>query len=422
MEPLSAQQVRMFLNQEVIWADNELKRLAEARSEHAALLQKTRLNLEEAWQSLLATLVPSIDPQDLTTAGLRVHLPALASDSHNLRERRRAELATVLARCADDPDLRKRDALGLELSMALPPLAETIKSLSDSVEPVRSEPSWAELLASDYGTEQYAVPFWNLTYYRLWKQADEIVERHGANVGANNFSDLRRKWLQEAQALGTLLENQKELQDRQSRLLALQREESDAAGALQALDVWSLAAARGLVRAQLEDLAEADFIDLMCDVPALKVGAKRVSAVAAKCRYLEAIGREWLWMPEQDLIARVKKLKHNMSKFARPKYAGQAFQEDEVHARYGLDRNRWNTRWNRYHATTRSIVVFQDYDAYDPLRDVIWWDVMTGGQTKARFIPEVNEAYESRRHHHAHDAVTEEHEARDNVVLYADAS
>ena len=46
-------------------------------------------------------------------------------------------------------------------------------------------------------------------------------------------------------------------------------------------------------------------------------------------------------------------------------------------------------RRHRYDEGYQTIVYFDRYDAFDYARDMLWWDLMTGGRYEGDYIPEV---------------------------------
>ncbi len=100
-----------------------------------------------------------------------------------------------------------------------------------------------------------------------------------------------------------------------------------------------------------------------------------------------------------------------------PKKQGFRMTQEEFDRRFRDRNDAWNKRWQRYDTTRSQIIVYERYDTYDPVADVIWWDIMTDGRLDGNFIPEVHHHHDvhgfHHHHHHHHDdafgAVADDH-------------
>ena len=79
-----------------------------------------------------------------------------------------------------------------------------------------------------------------------------------------------------------------------------------------------------------------------------------------------------------------------ITKLIRPKNIGRHWQDADYQRRFGKDRTvSWSKRRSRIRDARTRVVEFHDYSRWDPMRDFLWWDVMTDGQLDGNFIDEV---------------------------------
>jgi hypothetical protein len=383
----------------------ELQTLADERRRHTATTASLRGELEEAWRALLEIALPDLEPAGLDGAAQQLALPALGAREVTRRmAERKAQLSAVIAQIDADPAMRERDATLAKLDIRRRGLDEQLEPLQGSLQKLEAEPDFADLIASGYGTETYARKWWQRGFFRHWKRADEVVAKHGPRLSAEDFGQVRGRYLREREAAQTFLQERAEIEAQAGHLVDLTERRRDAEAGLGELPAWALGAVRARLREHLHSLPDQERMPLYAGSRPLELAGKRVSGIEAKLRYFSAIGDEWLMRPQVDLQRRLEKIERLLAKLAAsPRKLGQRYDRAEMEAKLGLPADRLRERRERYAESAHNIVVFQNYDAFDYMRDYLWWDLMTGGHTKASFIPEVSE-YRAREHVSSDDA------------------
>lgn len=375
----------------------ESDRLAAAEKQHREEQSRQRQELEAAWRQYLETALPDTAPATLDATAARLQIPNLcAADVAHRKEERRAALGAEVARIDADDRYVRRESLLNANEIRMTELVDGIRALEPGIEALEREPRFAELIGSGYGTDRYERRWYQLSYYNDWKHGDLVLEHHGQRMGVKTFGELRTKHLEEKRALETFIQERASLEADSSAIQELARRRSEAAASLGSLDAWALGDTRARIREHLHALPDADFVGVAANAPALVLAAKRVSAIAAKVRYLDEIGTHWLEGRREELERWRAKLEKGATKLSRPGKRN-SFESQEIEQKYGLPRERWADGWQEYQQASQSVVTFQRYDAYDPLRDLLWWDYMTGGSLRAGYISEVHA-------HHQHGA------------------
>jgi hypothetical protein len=376
----------------------EQARLTRALGEHPTALASTSQQAETAWAHLLEMVVPSLEARVLDGAAARLSLPAVGSKPvAERRVGREKQLREVLASIEGVPRYQKRESLLNETEIRLPGLRETLAPLRDSVAQMQGEPVFDELIRENYGTPEYARKWYQPTYYRHWKAADRILDKHRPRTGARDFAALRARYLEEKRALATLEEEAKELLERSDAIQTMVKRHGEAETGLQRLDDWVLQQTRALVREHLGALASEDIGPLVANDPGLLLATKRVLGAQAKQGYLDAVAGEWLTKPLQDVQHRLDKVRRGIEKYRRPSHGLDRVNQAEIEAKYGLPIAKWQERWDRYQNTTQQIIVYDNYSTVNLVTSYLWWDMMTGGRVHGDFIPEVAQYH----HHHA---------------------
>ncbi|MBI5495742.1 MAG: hypothetical protein HY904_12025 [Deltaproteobacteria bacterium] len=375
--------------------DQELQRMAAAEKTHQESVTALRGELDAAWRHLSELMVPGLDPAALDGAAHALGLPTIRTDVvANAMNAERAELQAAVARIDADPLFQQRDRKATELRLKLEEHREYIAPLRDAVGALESENGFKELVATGYGTPAYKNGWWNLSYYRHWKRADEIVETEGPRFQATDFAALLRRYREDRANYDSLRKQEADLMAVQKRITDLVNARQQADAALAALPQKHLGLVRARVREHLQPLDETERFKL-CPTPDLQLASKRISGVDAKTRYLEGVHQEMVVKPRAAMEQMRAKNLRDMQKLVLPKNQGRRFSDEDYQRRFRDRSQNWNKRWDRYDGTYRQIVVYNDYHRWNPIGDFLWWDYMTDGHLDGNFIPEVN-------HWHSH--------------------
>ncbi len=389
MSAVPAGRLRALIGAQNEAIEAEIDRLeADARA-HRDDLRQLDAELGAAWQNLIEVLAPGLHAPHLDWLAQLLHLPAVgaAEVARRLDDDRRALAATV-AEITARPDYADRDGRFNEFEIHLTELAEEMKPLQESLATFRAEPLWDELYDVGYDTPRYPLKWWSFRYYRHWKLGDEIVERLGPRYTATTFDALRRRFDDERQALATLSDEWEGWRARKTALTQLVRTHDDALAGLENLETRHLTLVRARVEEHLRGLPQGDALALVDAFPPARVAMRRIFGVDAKQRYLREIHAEWIKAPLKDLRTTLAKNERQLVKLARPKSAGRTF--DAAPTRFRDRGPAWEKRRGRYSECRDHILVFHDYDAYQPAT-TLWWDLMVGPAQDAPFIAEVAE-------------------------------
>ena len=363
-------------------------------------VKKIEQEIEQAWSQLAETVIPAYDGVAFDRAAALLRLPAIAGSQVERRVNEQVTKARAsLAQLTNDPLVADRDNKINEAQIRRAEIEEAVQPLQGSTSSLEAEPYFEELLAYRYGTEAYAVKFFQLLYYTHWKNADVIVEKYGPRLKAADFGALAAKYVDEKTALRQLLDVRKGLDDIVAVADERARQVAELEQGIAQAVPRNLALVRARVREHLEPLADADVAALLLQSPTIDLAWRRIAGLRKKQEYLQALAAEQVVGPLGEIKALRTKLVADTNKLMRPKNVARYWPATDWDRRFQNDRApKWQKRRERIQHTRSHIVQFHHYDRWNPTSDLLWWDVMSDGQLDGNFIHEVR----SRPHHHHH--------------------
>lgn len=358
--------------------------------------------VDQAWKQLTETLLPSLDKAAFDTAAQILRLPSIAADTVSKRV---AETITQnqnrLKKLTSDDLFVNGEAITNEISIKRAEIDEAIANVRAGYADLEGAPLFEELLAYRYGTPEYQVRFWQLSYYNHWKHADLIVERFGARYKAANFAEIAARYVDEKSAWNELVKTKSVLDARQAAVDQVVRDAATAKDAIDNAGPRALTSARGRVREHLSALDDNDVARLLAPHPAAELAFRRIAGLKKKKEYLKALQDQQLKTSLTDLDAMRRKLYADRQKLNRPKNLHRSWTDDEYRRRFGVDRRpKWQKRRERWEQTRTTVVHFHDYDRWSPTSDLLWWDVMSDGRLDGNFIDEVRSRPSTHHVHH----------------------
>ncbi len=420
--PWSARQVRAAALKDNEALQRESQWYEDRVGEHNADIAKIDERVAEAWTHLGAVLVPELAPAILDELGQRLGLPMITSQA--VEAGTRSELSRLVAlrvSAAASPIYQNREGIRNECVIRLAECDELLAPLRAVYEEIVQDPRFIRLRTNGYASPRYEGRWWGLSYYRDWKEADELVEAFGPGQRTADFAGLLRK-VDEAEAAARVLQDDRdELAGRLNQVQMLEDQHDDAARALEQMPQRRLAAVRGSVRAHLEPMAEPRIAALVGDAHAVVVALQRISGLAAQRRYLSVAAQTYLIEPRAQLAAARFRNNRDIEKLARPKNAGKSFDPTKMHKRFEGRPAAFAKRGERYGKTRETVTTFHHYERGSLAQDFLWWDLMSDGRLDGDFIPEVQ--MHRRQHPAAHHetavaAVAARDETSDALLMH----
>lgn len=370
---------------------DDLQRADKLRGEHDRAIGETRARHDEALNELIVGLIPALGVAELDRAvALTGAIGVQQADVLGWREAQRARLTARLAEIEADTRFTNRELLR---APRVGTLTRQIIELEDFSQPFvelvarAAHPRLSRLLETQYGTEQYAVPFWRLSYYGDWKAGDEILERFPGKT----FAELRAELATATSTLEVYQTKLRELREEIAAGEALEREHAAATADLENLDAHTLERARDALRRHLNDADLPSLGERLRAAPELEAVAKRWAGLVHKVLYLERMREEQIDKPQRLLEQERDKLRADIAKYSRPKKQLERIPGDRFEKRFHQAPQRWQKHWQRYERGYDRVTHFHDYGRGSFASDFLWWDLMTDGQLDGNFIPEVNE-------------------------------
>lgn len=387
----------------------ELKTQQEqARKQVSELVSRAETALTE----LVQTLLPDLSPQHLENVSRTVGYtrfsvanPAdqLANAQFGLQKQISDRQSQIDVRRADlekTPEFQNRLLLRApitgtlvreiaELTYFREPFAETLR---------RGEhPRMQRLLDVAYGTANYAVPFWRLSYYSDWKAADEIVAKFEPG---KTFTQIREEYLGARTSVDTYDRKLAHLNGEVARGEAIEKEflslgeEKQQFGKnthplqtqLQRMPEQFLKEAQIQLERYLSDLDFADVGEVLEKNPKISLLAKRYYGLRKQEDYLRQVSTQLLANGRTSLEQSLGRMERSFRKLNANKVMSY---ESEDLDKYTVRSTRVQEFSQRYVLASTAIAGFAGYGLGKLSSDFLWWDLITDGKVKANFIDEV---------------------------------
>lgn len=372
----------------------ERDRLVHTDAEVERQLQELTVQHLQAWEQLTVTLVPGLLAPHLDWAANLLHLPSISgAQVHRRMAEERSALETEIARIEADPAYVEREARINACSIHVAELERSLEPLRAWLVPLERDPHFGTLIESRYGTPEYVTPWYALAYYRHWKHGDQLVETFGAPRGLATFAALRERWERESAARYTLEAEARHWFAERNRLEALVHRHAELHAQLRTIEERHWTATRARVHEHLAPLEARDLLNLVASYEPGSYAAKRVTGIGAKIHYLRALQHEWLKKPVEQVQQKLTKAIGGLNKYSRPKHRNTTFDIGTMRRKYKVPQSTFERRWSKFELARHRILAFDRYDAYDHAQNMVWWHLMTGGEVKASFIPEVAQYY-----------------------------
>jgi hypothetical protein len=378
------------LQSEREWYDERLR-------EHKGDLEAIDGRVSAAWEHLASVLLPELEPTRLDELARKLGLPAIGAraveaGTRSERTRHEGRMAAALA----SPIYQNREGIRNECDIRLAECEDQIAPLRDVYRPIGEDPRFRRLETSGYGTPRYTGRWWSLSYYRDWKEGDELVEAFGPSLRASDFPAILEKIGEARAAARVMYAERDELSERVKQVQALETQHDDAVRALEMMPQRRLTAVRGSLRAHLEPMTWPQIARLLGDGQDVVVGLQRLSGLAAQRRYLVAAAERDILGPRAQLAEVSERNTRDITKLSRPKNAGKQFDGAKMSKRFEARPAVFAQRREQYTQTRHVVTSFQHYDRGSLAGDFLWWDVMSDGRLDGDFIPEVRSSHRQR--------------------------
>ena len=368
-----------------------LRHNAELMRRHQARRAEVAQRYQHALDELLAALLPALTPEALQRAAqltgyTPLQQPAVLGDL----EAERTRLAARITQIEADHRFIHREFLR---APRIGKLTREVDELLEHRAPFVSflqqcaHPRIDHLIASGYGTTEYKVPFWRLSYYSDWEAADHIM----ALFPEKTFADVHADYVKAQSTVGVFDGRLAELYAEIAAGAALELECQRAKEAFASVDQRHLQRARHYLGRHVIDCGLRVLGQHLAADPNVEIFAKRVSGLNHKLTYLDQLAETHLVKTEQELKALLQKIEREMQKYQRPKHFHARFPAAAYQQRFRPRGQRYAKGWQRYQHASDTVYVFDRYERASLVHDFLWWDLMTDGRIDGDFLPEVME-------------------------------
>ncbi len=375
--------------------EQELREVQQKARQHFERKTELTARRDQAEMQLVSTILTAFTPEALDRARAITGFQPLNAGLIEAMYQERRQLQERVAQIEADDRFLDRERLrhpdSGELALAMQRINEHRKALAPLVDKCRSNKRFEHLIEVGYGTSEYKVGFWRVSYYLDWKAGDEVMELF---PDKKSFKELREEYLENSRALADLDPRLQELQREWDAGVKLENDYNEATYRLANLEALHLDEARKSLGQFLADCPEGALASRLERHPELETMAKRWAGLQEQVRYLERANELVLTSLLNDLSKEKDKLQKDYWKYSRPKNAYVRFPEAAFQSRFAHRREKVRKRLDRYGTTVETIYVFDDYDRGSLAENFLWWDLVTDGQIDGNFMPEVQQYYQ----------------------------
>lgn len=345
---------------------------------------------EAARQELLKAILPGLYPEAMDRALALCGYAPLRDKAAIFKalEDDKVRLQTRLAEIAADERFTRREELTHPNTGTLTRrVAELVDYMAGFQKVVAScqHPRFEHLLSVGYGTPNYAVPFWRLSYYNDWKAGDEILERF---TDKQDFGQIVAAYTEAEGVLQVFKTELAELRGQVAECEALAKEHMELSARFEDAAARHLEDLRGRIASFIRDMGIAAIGDRLSADPEVELLAKRWDGLCRKAEYLEGLTQAY----REDLARagqEMSKMDRTITKWSRPKALYLPVTDDllkKVKTERGIHYRQRLQKRQKQHAL---IFGFNDYHHGRLASDFLWWDLFTDGRIDGDFLPDV---------------------------------
>ena len=367
----------------------EIDKLQRSERVHQATLEQLNRDMEEAERLLTQALIPNLNGEALQAAGAWAGLPQLAQTilQAMAEDRQRSERALTILN-NDDEYQRREELINPDhgsLTLARQEVVQHLDSLEPLLRKCESHPRWTRLRAVGYGTSDYSVGWWRISYYSDWKAGDEILDR----FPGLSFEQIRSQYEEADSARLVLAQRKQSVLDQYLRVTEKVDEHARLQTHLQQLGELYLSKAREQVAEQLSQLPTDLLADRARSWPAGQLLLARFSGLRAKSDYLLGIQNLQVRPLLNSLREESRKLERQYYKYQRPKNSGTRFPLDKAEKSLVQRGPKIQQRISHVEQLHQRVSGFDQFQLVQWVGPILWWDVFTDGRLDGSFLPEV---------------------------------
>jgi hypothetical protein len=366
-------------------------RCARTIREVNALERRLSDEVPERFEGMLLDLLPDLSPASLQRAANSTGALG-GADPEAMVEERRKEIGAEMAEIRADVDVPQVPERLEQLVVKIEDFKKELHPLRRFLRSTRHE-RLDHLLEVGYGTPEYDVPWWRVSYYSDWKAGDEILEAVAPEF--EDFAAFRIGFAQrynEAEVIEPKLEQAIEAQN---ILTSTLERYTKLEHSLSQVPTEVLLELRETLGTFLGARKEAAFENRMNADPSGRAVALGWVGANKRLQYLRELERESLQPFAAAIHKSLDKLRRKSVKYRRPKKAHTRFSHDEIERTFADRSHKWEKFWTRFDAAFAALKDFDDRYHYGRFEDdFLWWDLFCDGRVKGRFSEEVVEFYE----------------------------
>jgi hypothetical protein len=354
--------------QQYAWLRDRLNDTERVRQQHEQARGGLAQAQANALNALASLLLPALTPDAVQRAiDLAGYAPWRAQPPTIAFAAMQRDLESKRVAIEADPLFRNQAALP-----QIRQQREAAKAFLDRVDHPRID----RLMELGYGTPQYDVGFWRLSYHQDHAAASRVIEA----AGGRPFPEIAAEVMRARQGIAGL--------DAQiARTGFLADEHRKLAERLRALPNQMLNTARKQVTDHVMTVPVATMTRMLQRDQRIHRAYLEASGVSHKLGYLDHLVQRDVFGMRQKLGEEMARLQRDIAKFSRAKKWNAVFPVDKFQRRFRDRTPMFQKHWARYDRSYRMVYDYDDYWRARMLEDFLWWELMTRGRVDGSFIP-----------------------------------
>jgi hypothetical protein len=390
--------------------------ITELFNQNQRQVQELEQRAHIALGELTVAILPTLSAESLNLAvQLTGYVTVAQGDPLSAMERNRQDLLRRIAEIEADRSYRDRLLLraprvGL-LTREIAELEEFRAPLAEFLDRCL-HPRLEHLLETGYGTANYNVGFWRMSYYSDWRAASRICERVGKD---KTFAEVRSELLAARETVQVYDTKLAKLREEVQKGEALEHEHDESLRLIPQLPEIYLTRVRDQMANYLRDVDLVVIGDRLQQEPNVDALAKRYVGLRKQAAYLRDSGQHLLQNTAAPVAQTIQSLDRDIMKYQRPKAANSMIAGERYAKLRSLQQRNAKCRQNadRYRQTSTVIYSFDDYHRGRLDDDFLWWDCMAHSyahhhadapKAYGYFIPEVAQFHSAHPDYHYHAA------------------
>lgn len=321
-------------------------------------------------------------------------------DPRQARDHERKVLESSITTIEADDRFARRD----QLVGPVGSLTQELENARTTLEPLEQEclrfenqDGFTELVGIGYDTPNFAVKWWQASYWKYWAAGDRICKA----LDMKDFGDdVLPAYKKVSEPRNFMRDEVKRITLAIDAVHDLVKQRDQAQARLANLDAIYLGEAHDYLGEHLEN-ADVALLEQWAEaepdlVRPVQIGLRKIAGLNAKRTFIREIAAQGVQPLAEQLMVRRQKAEQKAGKFSRPKYAYASFGNDMIASDFEQKMSGLETQHDKLRRRVDGLVAAENYAGFDLRNDqALWWLYLTQ-QPPPRLAPTLFDYYQRR--------------------------